>query len=32
MTDDYCAELYEFLFPGSEPKIHYHGYFEDITL
>ena len=32
MTDDYCAELYEFLFPGSEPKIHYHGYFEDIIL
>lgn len=30
MTDDYCAELYEFLYPESELKIRYHGYFEDI--
>ncbi len=30
MTDDYCAELYEFLFPSSNVKIKYHGYFEDL--
>lgn len=29
MTDDYCADLYEFLFPNSDIKIKYHGYFED---
>lgn len=31
MTDDYCAELYEYLFPKSNVKIKYHGYFEDLT-
>lgn len=31
MTDDYCAELYEHLFPKSNVKIKYHGYFEDLT-
>ena len=31
MTDDYCAELYEFLFPKSDLKITYRGYFEDLT-
>ena len=30
MTDDYCTELYEFLFPRTEYKIEYHGYFEDL--
>ena len=30
MTDDYCAELYEFMFPNSNFKIKYHGYFEDL--
>lgn len=28
MTDDYCAELYKFLFPNSNIDIKYHGYFE----
>lgn len=28
MTDDYCTDLYEYLFPNSELKIKYHGYFE----
>ena len=31
MTDDYCAELYEFLFPNSKLHIEYHGYFEDLV-
>jgi len=31
MTDDYCADLYEFLFPDSDVKIKYHGYFEDLN-
>ena len=31
MTDDYCADLYEFLFPESDVKIKYHGYFEDLN-
>ena len=31
MTDDYCADLYEFLFPNSDVKIKYHGYFEDLN-
>ena len=31
MTDDYCADLYEFLFPNSNIKIKYHGYFEDLN-
>ena len=30
MTDDYCAELYKFLFPNSNVHINYHGYFEDL--
>ena len=30
MTDDYCAELYKFLFPNSSIDIKYHGYFETL--
>ncbi len=30
MTDDYCAELYKFLFPKSSIDIKYHGYFETL--
>ena len=30
MTDDYCAELYDFMFPNSKLHIEYHGYFEDL--
>ena len=30
MTDDYCTELYEYLFPDSNVHIKYHGYFEDL--
>jgi dGTPase len=30
MTDDYCTELYEYLFPKSSVKFKYHGYFEDL--
>ena len=30
MTDDYCTELYKFLFPESKVDIKYHGYFEDL--
>jgi dGTPase len=30
MTDDYCAELFKFLFPSSNIDIKYHGYFEDL--
>lgn len=32
MTDDYCAELYNFLFPGDKYDMHYHGYFEDLQI
>ena len=32
MTDDYCTELYEHLFPDSNIKIKYHGYFEDLMI
>ncbi len=32
MTDDYCTELYKFLFPSSTVDIKYHGYFEDLTV
>ena len=32
MTDDYCTELYEYLFPDSSIKIKYHGYFEDLMI
>ena len=28
MTDDYCAELYKYLFPSSTIEVKYHGYFE----
>ena len=31
MTDDYCAELYKYLFPNSDIDIKYHGYFERLT-
>ena len=31
MTDDYCTELYEYLFPNSNIHIQYHGYFEDLV-
>lgn len=30
MTDDYCTELYKFLFPNSNVDIKYRGYFEDL--
>lgn len=30
MTDDYCAELYHFLFPNDPLDLSYHGYFEDL--
>ncbi len=30
MTDDYCTELFEYLFPNAPYKINYHGYFEDL--
>jgi dGTPase len=30
MTDDYCAELYKYLFPNSDVQILYHGYFEKL--
>ncbi len=30
MTDDYCTELYKFLFPSSNIDIKYHGYFEGL--
>lgn len=30
MTDDYCAELYKYLFPDSSLEIKYHGYFEHL--
>ena len=30
MTDDYCTELDEYLFPNSNVHIKYHGYFEDL--
>lgn len=32
MTDDYCAELYNFLFPGDKFDLRYHGYFEDLVI
>ena len=28
MTDDYCAELYKYLFPESNTRIDYVGYFK----
>ena len=30
MTDDYCIELYEYLFPNDMVKFKYHGYFENL--
>ncbi len=30
MTDDYCIELYEYLFPNDNIKFKYHGYFENM--
>ena len=30
MTDDYCVELYDYLFPGDKVDLKYHGYFEDL--
>ena len=30
MTDDYCTELYKFMFPKSNFDIKYHGYFENL--
>ena len=30
MTDDYCTELYDFMFPHQPMNLHYHGYFEDL--
>ncbi len=32
MTDDYCTELFHFLFPKDNIDIRYHGYFEDLTV
>ncbi len=31
MTDDYCTELYMYLFPKDPVDFHYHGYFEDLA-
>lgn len=31
MTDDYCTELYNFMFPDKPIDFHYHGYFEDLV-
>ena len=30
MTDDYCTELYKYLFPNTPADVKYHGYFEDL--
>jgi dGTPase len=30
MTDDYCTELYNYMFPDKPIDFHYHGYFEDL--
>ena len=30
MTDDYCTELYNYMFPDKPIDLHYHGYFEDL--
>ncbi len=30
MTDDYCIELYEYLFPDDQIKFKYYGYFENM--
>ncbi len=31
MTDDYCTELFHYLFPKSSFDVKYHGYFEDLA-
>ena len=31
MTDDYCTELYGYMFPDKPIDFHYHGYFEDLV-
>ena len=31
MTDDYCTELYNYMFPNKPIDLHYHGYFEDMV-
>lgn len=31
MTDDYCIELYEYLFPKDSVKFKYYGYFENLS-
>ncbi len=31
MTDDYCTELYKFMFPNDPIDLKYHGYFEDLV-
>ena len=31
MTDDYCTELYGYMFPDKPIDFHYHGYFEDLA-
>jgi dGTPase len=30
MTDDYCTDLYNYMFPDKPIDLHYHGYFEDL--
>ena len=30
MTDDYCTELYNYMFPHKPIDLRYHGYFEDL--
>jgi dGTPase len=30
MTDDYCAELYKYLFPSETLTLSYYGYFDDL--
>ena len=32
MTDDYCTELYKYLFPKENVDVIYHGYFGDLPL
>ena len=32
MTDDYCTELYKYLFPKDNVELVYHGYFEDLPI
>lgn len=31
MTDDYCTDLYNYMFPDKPIDLHYHGYFEDLV-